>query len=94
MGSFFKIETDENTFVDRGVKTNESINQDGLLVRITTFEEIVFLAGTIWADVEDVATPRRDRAGDYVLFIFFFKGLRLNAAKEFRAHPLQAYSIR
>lgn len=74
MGSFFKIETDENTFVDRGVKTNESINQDGLLVRITTFEEIVFLAGTIWADVEDVATPRRDRAGDYVLFIFFLRG--------------------
>lgn len=38
-------------------------------------------------------TPRRDRARDCVLFIFF-KGLRLNAAKEFRAHPLQAYSIR
>lgn len=87
MGSFFKIETDENTFVDRGVKTNESINQDGLLVRITTFEEIVFLAGTIWADVEDVATPRRDRAGDYVLFIFFLRGCDWTLPKSFVPTP-------
>lgn len=36
---------------------------------------------------------RPDRADDYDV-IYFFKGLRSNAAKEFRAHPLQAYSIR